>query len=215
MLRSILAGILLLAGAPTVDGANAILARSRNSMATYASYQWIILRDAEGANLDGWSAEFHRGKWHRIENRWVHVLANCVTGDAHIYEISTGRTRQFRDEQNATCGITGFGDIESVVRLPSVSVKPFGRLDFIRVTDKKRIRHYQVDARGALVRVDWFQRDGSRYPCLIQEPLEISSVLPSPDLFSVNSLARTVTPEKYRHAPGVISSTGPSGSSCI
>ena len=215
MLRGILAGIVLLAGASSDDVANAILERSRNSTATYASYQWFIARNADGGNSDGWFSEFHRGNLHRIENRWVRVLANCVTGDTHIYEISTGQTRQFQDENNAICGITGFGDIESVDRLPSVTIKPFGKLDFIRVTDKKRIRHYQVDLRGVLVRVDWFQRDGSPYPCIIQVPIEVRPALPARDIFSVKSLARTVTPEKFRHAPEIVSSIGPSGLSCI
>ena len=214
MFRGVFAAVILLSGVAVDDGAKAVLERTRSSTTTYASYEWMTVRDEEGANLDGWAAEFHRGDWHRIETQWRHALTNCRTGDAYIYEVSSGTLRQFDDKQNATCGVTSAGGIESVERLPSVSIKPYGRLDFIRVTDARRIRNYQVDSRGLLVRADWFQRDGSRFPCLIQEPVAILRVLPAQDIFSVKSIAKAVTPERYRQNPMPATAKGPSGKSC-
>ena len=214
MLRGALAAVLLLSGAATSNSGESALARSRNTTATYASYQWMIQRDGEGANGDGWAAEFHHGVWHRIENGFRHALANCRTGDAYVYELSTGESHHFQDKLNANCGITSAGGIESAVRLGGLSTKLFGRLDVFKVIDSERTRHYEVNNFGALIRVDWFPRDGSRYPCLIQQPVAIFSKLPFDDIFSVKSLISTVTPEEYRHRPSRVSNTGPSGKNC-
>ena len=214
MLRGALVAVVLLAGAGSGDGAQSVLECSRITADTYAAYDWMVERDQEGANRDAWTAEFHRGHWHRIENPWRRVITNCETGETYSYEISNGLIDQWTDKTNAVCGISDRTGIESVVRLPGLTDPVFGPLDVIRVTDARLTRTYQVNPHGALIRIDWAATDGSRYPCFIQHPVAYSAELPAEDIFSQASLSQTVTPENYREAPKSVPPNGPSGNQC-
>lgn len=210
----LLLAVVVLGGGAADDGARAVLARTKTTSATYASYGWMTSRDGSGSNEDSWASEFHSGDWHRIENRWRHVLANCRTHDLFEYEVATGELKRGKDADSSACGITLDGGIDSVVRLASVKSNLYGKLDAIRVTDERRVRRYQVDTRGILVRVDWRARDGSQFPCLDQEPIAILPTLPSKNIFTEKSLAKTVTPEAYQTRPSKMSETAPSGKRC-
>jgi hypothetical protein len=210
---SILAAAAILGCGASDDDTRAVLASTKTTAATYASYQWMIERGENGENEDGWAAEFNSGDWHRIENRFRHVLGNCRTHELFEFEVATGEVRHGKDTGSAVCGVALDGGIDAIARSPSIK-SAYGTLDTIRVTDKERVRHYQVDKRGILFRVDWFPRDGSRFPCLVQQPVAILPTLPAKNIFSEKTLATTVTPEKYRGRPQAVSDSGPSGKRC-
>ena len=214
MFSSIFAAMALLAGSAADDGAQSVLDRSRTTTETYAAYDWMVERDLEGANGDAWTAEYHRGHWHRVENPWRRVISNCETGETYSYEVSSGLIEQWTDRTNAVCGISDRTGIKSVVRLPGLTDPVFGPLDVISVSDARLTRVYQVNPKGALIRIDWAATDGSRYPCFIQHPVAYSAELPAEDIFSQASLSQTVTPENYREAPKSVPPNGPSGNQC-
>jgi len=112
------------------------------------------------------------------------------------------------------CGISTGGSIESVARLPSIAFSPFGPLDAIKVTDATRVRYYQVDKRGVIMRANWTARDGSAYPCVQTEPIARLTTLPPGDIFSKASLGSSVVAAQYRHPPPNFPAQALSGKRC-
>ena len=210
-MRFAIVAIALTCGA-TDDGARAVLSRTKNTNATYASYQWMVQRDENGGDHDGWAAEFHRGDWHRIENQWRRAVANCRTHKGFILEVATGEIQRL-DASNV-CGVDDTVPITSVVRLPSIPASGYGALDVIRVIDEHRVRSYQVDRRGALVWVNWSPRDGLLYPCLTQESAAILTTLRADDIFTRKSLAVAATPSRYQQRPMHFAVNGLPGIRC-
>lgn len=212
--KTALLSLVLLGGTVADSGSREVLERSRATTADFAEYEWMVERDEEGVSQDGWAAEYHRGHMHRIENPWRRVISNCETGETYSYEVSSGRVDQWTDKTNAICGISDRTGIESLVGFPSLTDAAFGPLDTIRISDARLTRTYQVNPQGALIRVDWFSTDGSRYPCFIQHPVAYSANLPAQDIFSVESLSKIVTPEQYQQVPKSVPPIGPSDKQC-
>lgn len=219
MLRRLLArllfgfGIGIVCGAAADDDPESVVTRTKTTTATYASYDWMIERDAEGAANDGWAAEFNAGDWHRVESASRRFLANCRTHVGYIYDVASDETVSDDTVWVGACGIYTGTQILSVDRLPGVTTKA-GAIDVIRITDRQRIRYYQVDARGVILRSNWTAANGSPAPCLQGEPIARLNTLPPGDIFSRASLARSVVAERYRKQPRTLPATGLSGKSC-
>ncbi|MES2097955.1 MAG: hypothetical protein V4459_14475 [Pseudomonadota bacterium] len=200
-------------GATGDDDPESVITRTKTTTATYASYDWMIERDEEGAANDGWAAEFNAGDWHRVENASRRVLANCRSHIGYIYDVASGETASDDTVWVGACGIYTGTQILSVDRLPGVTTKT-GMVDVIRITDRQRVRYYQVDARGVILRSNWTAANGSPAPCLQGEPIARLNALPPGEIFSRASLARSVVAERYRKPPKTLPPIGLSGKSC-
>lgn len=208
---ALLPATLLIAATP--DDPETVITRTKTTTVTYAAYDWMIERDAEGAANDGWAAELHAGDWHRGENAVMRTLANCRTHEGWVHNVASGETWADDTLWLGACGISTAAQILSVDRLPGATGKS-GALDVIKVTDRQRVRYYQVDARGVIWRNNWTAANGSPAPCLQAEPIARLSVLPPGDIFTRASLTRSVVAERYRTAPKELPATGLSGKSC-
>lgn len=200
-------------GAADGDG-RAVLDRTKSTTATYASYDWMVGRDDQGRGEDMWVAEFHSGEWYRGESSILRVVVNCRTHEGYSLNVPSGELRRDDTLYMGDCGISTSGSIESVARLPSVATSPFGRLDVIKVTDATRIRYYQVDKRGVIMRSNWTPRDGTAYPCIQAEPIARLTTLPPGGIFSKASLAASVVSSQYRHPPPAFPAKALSGKAC-
>jgi hypothetical protein len=185
---------------PADPRAQEVFDRTKAIRATYAIYDWNWRRGDDGRASLHWSAEFHRGSSHRMETPDLRAVAHCLTREATLFEIRSGSTHSHAWIANAICGIRSDRIIH---RLDWVGRKEsrFGPLDTIRVTDLLNERFYSVDPAGIIVATEYFSRDAGLKGCVQTEPMAIEKDLPAGDIFSVESLERSVVPEKYRSGP--------------
>ena len=196
------------------DDARAVLDRTKTTTATFASYDWMTARDDKGLGSDMWVAEFHSGDWYRGESAVLRVVVNCRTHEGYSFNVLSGDLRRDDTLYVGDCGISTDGSIESVERLPMATDSAFGRLDVIKVTDATRVRYYQVDKRGVIMRSNWTARDGSAYPCVQAEPIARLAKLPAGDIFTKASLATSAVAPAYRRPRSPFPSKALSGKSC-
>jgi len=171
-------------------------------------------RDDTGHGEEMWVAEFHSGDLYRGESAYLRVVINCRTHEGYSLNVQTGEVRRDDTLYVGDCGISTSGSIELVARLPSVADGPYGPLDVIKVIDATRVRYYQVDQRGVIMRANWTARDGSAYPCVQTEPVARLTTLPTGDIFSKASLGSSVVAAQYRRPPPNFPAAALSGKRC-
>ena len=196
------------------DDARAVLDRTKTTTATFASYDWMTGRDEKGLGSGMWVAEFHSGDWYRGESAVVRVIVNCRTHEGYSFNVASGELRRDDTLYAGDCGIATGGSIESVERLPTIAKSAFGTLDVIKVTDASRVRYYQVDKRGVIIRSNWTARDGSAYPCVQAEPIARLTTLPAGEIFTKASLATSVVAAQFRRPPSAFPAQALSGKPC-
>ena len=178
--------------------AQEVIERSRKTTATYSLYMWNkVDRPNEGPGEE-WSAEFHKGTLHRVETKDVRVVADCAAVMGTYIDVNTGETSTNAQAARVACGISAATPIRSAEWIARVKSR-FGPVDRIRVTDDKNIRTYDVTDDGALVGGMIADLDGTVR--LEGIAAGLLSTLPEEDMFSKESLQRSVVPDQYRHRP--------------
>jgi hypothetical protein len=180
--------------------AKAALDRTKRTRETYALYSWNWVK---GSGLDTgphWSAEFHRGRLHRVETPHVRVIADCAAGTGTMFEVDSGRTESNASNAGAACGINSNFPIRNLEWLGRKKTR-FGALDMLRVVDPADERIYAVDQAGVLVASEIFPRGKGTGSCLQQEPLAVEKALPAQDMFSAESLRTSFAAPRYQPTP--------------
>ena len=205
-----LAGLLLagcLAGsagasAPEPDGerARTIFDRTKTTTATYAAYQWYWVRTDDGSPHGGWGAEFHKGKLHRVELPWQRIVADCEAGTGTMFDVTQGTISRGPEHARSACGIDSNEPILGLKWLDRVD-GPFGEADRIAVHDARQERIYAVSDSGVLVAAEIFPAAPDARFCLQNEVMAVDLTLPEGDIFSEESLAGSIVPDRYRQAP--------------
>lgn len=180
--------------------AQEVFDRTKKVQATYAIYNWSWRRGYDGRISLHWSAEFHQGSKHRIENPDLRAVADCSTGEAAVLEPGGELIGNHAWMGDAICGIRSD---KLVRRMEWVGRKDsrFGPLDTIRLIGFQEERIYTVDSTGILVATETFPTVSGLKSCVQTEPLAIEAELPAADIFSVASLIQSAVPEKYRTGP--------------
>lgn len=213
-LTALLFGAVLLVGAQVEDSPEAVLMRTKTTQATYTAYEWNAARDEEGNPSGEWAAEFHSGDWHRLEVPRVRIVANCRTHEGYSYDVKSNTSRASDTAWLGACGIDTAGQIIAVDRMPSIQGKN-GRLDVIRIKGTPWLRYYAVDRNGVIVQSNRVAPNGSPAPCLQNRAVAILSSLPTKDMFSRASLARSFVPDRYRQPPKGPPPPGLAGTRCV
>jgi hypothetical protein len=181
--------------------ARSVYENSRDTRATYANYGWNWVRSTDPASSQsGWSAEFHKGGLHRVETPDMRVVADCETGIGTGFFVHESRTETGPQFALAACGINANPDIVELQWIDRVESR-FGPLDRIRLVDDSFDRTYAVNEAGVLVATEMFSNQPDSGECVQNEAIAIEDELPEEDIFSPQSLKRSVVPEKYRTAP--------------
>jgi len=210
-----LGAALLVGAAPQADDDSgwSIIQRTKQTKATYSSYQWAVMRGDEGETLDSWTAEFHSGDWHRMEIPQGRIVANCKTHEGWFYDVDTGRTEPSDEIWLTACGIDTSEPIIATDRLAPIAGKD-GPLDLVRIKTAVWIRYYAVDRNGVIVRMNRVAANGSPAPCVQNRAIAILNSVPSPDMFSRASLTMSFVPERYRQPPTGPTPPGLMGARC-
>ncbi len=178
--------------------ADQAIMRSRTTTATYALYAWNHVTPADENPREEWAAEFHKGTLHRVETPRTRLVADCAAVMGTYFDVETGETGTNAQVARVACGISAARPIRSAEWIARVSSR-FGPIDRIRVTDDKVIRTYDVADNGALVSGTISDLDGTLR--LDNFALDLVSTLPSEDIFSKESLQRSVVPDQYKQRP--------------
>lgn len=208
------AALLIGADKDADQSARALLERTKTTTATYASYGWLYQRDDEGNRTDTWALELHRGELYRGEGIKVRTLVNCRTHVGWLYDIASDTLTRNDEIWVGACGIFSGGQIIAVDLLAPINDRRFGRLDVLRVTDRRNLRYYAIDRRGVIIRSAWAAANGSPAPCIQQEPIAILQKLPADTLFMPEALKHSLVPERYRAAPKAVPPLALSGRRC-
>jgi hypothetical protein len=183
---------------PADERALAVLERTKTTRATYALYGWNWIQDRDGSLREGWSAEFNSGTRHRVETPEVRVVADCDTQTGTALNVTTGERFSGRQVAQAACGISTARPIFEVTWL-GAGPSRFGPVDRLHIADEADERFYVVDPDGILVGAEIY---GVTEPwCLRMEALAVERRLPEGDIFSEQSLDRSVVPRRYTFTP--------------
>jgi hypothetical protein len=183
--------------APKLDSrAQAMVERSQKTSATYSLMAWNDVPEG-GEIQDGWSAEFHRGRLHRVETPRDRIIADCDTMTGTWYSLKTGERITGSQVAKAACGINTNYPFRSTEWLGRTKT-PYGEADRVRLTDDHSIRVYEVLDNGALATSLFEYPDGK--PMVDNRATEVLSSAPD-DIFTEASLDRGVAAEIFQPLP--------------
>ena len=200
--RLLFTGFLMIAGAASaeqsspVDGkAEEVIARSRNSTATYTIYWRVSYSNAGGKPDYAWSATFRKGSLVRLEDVQSRVVADCAAGTGTLFDlgVSHDNYRVGKKVAQASCGIDSDRRVRSARWLGEKDGK-FGRVDEVEIVDEDGTFIYQVGAEGELLGINFRSRGFKEITAA--EPMKFERTVPSGDIFSRLSLANSKVPKQ-------------------
>jgi hypothetical protein len=169
----------------------AVIERSRNPTTDYTAFHVDrVVGDNESSSST--SAEYHRGRLHRIETPGLRMLVNCETGATITYEIRAGRFGR----PSRLSGLCGIPDVEPVISSRPLPAETggFGRVDVVELTGPDFIRRYAVTRDGILTSSTFTQRRADVRPRVEIVRARIRRGSPDPAMFEEASLARAFAP---------------------
>jgi len=177
----------------------AVVVRSKTTQATYAAYTWNRIHMSKGP-IEEWSAEFHSGHLHRVENPRDRVIADCAAGTGKAYSVETKTIVTGPEIAKSACGVSTtkrFVDAQSL----GTSKTAFGPADHIQVTDLDNVRAYEITSDGAIVSAILKPNRMNASDLYVARAVEVDHVLPDPNMFDEASLARSYVPDRFKVAP--------------
>lgn len=178
------------------DDARALIARTRETQATYSIVASVTLYLPDGSIVREWSAEFHDRNQHRVETPRDRIVADCaeMTG-AHL-NLITMKTSQNAAIARAACGVQANSKILST-RITGSRQSRFGRVDHLVVTDQENVRTYDIASDGAILGATITGKDGKKR--LVMRATYYTAKTPI-DIFSPSSLGRSAVPAHLRQS---------------
>ena len=175
--------------------AYALINRTHTTQATYSLVSSNELHPDSGT-VNEFSAEFNRGDWHRVETPRDRIVANCRTGWSAHLNIATGEISHSDGLADAACGIYT-GDLIRTAEVTGSRASQFGRLQQLRIVTYGATRTYEVASNGAIVSETISDLNDKLR--LKMQAVSLSDKLPSDDIFSEGSLAKSAVPEATRN----------------
>lgn len=174
--------------------AEEVIARTRASQSTYTIYWRVRSAGKASEPYYAWGATLRRGSLLRVEDTRWRVIADCAAGTGTSYYHSIGRNDYTVGRKVAAqyCGIDADRKTRSTQWLRQ-KVSNFGLVDEVRVVDEDGTFDYLVTAAGEVVGVTAIYRGST--DAVVVEPMSFEHTLPTGDLFSRMSLARSVVPK--------------------
>lgn len=176
---------------PVPPEVRAVIDRSRNPTTDYTSFHVDrVVGDNESSTST--TAEYHRGRLHRIESPALRMLMNCETGATVTYEV---RAERF-GRPSRLSGLCGIPDVEPVIssRVLPAETGRFGRVDVVELTGRDFVRRYAVTQDGILTSSNFTQRRAAVRPRVEIVRARIRRGPPDPAMFNEASLTRAFAP---------------------
>ncbi|WP_068091335.1 hypothetical protein [Novosphingobium rosa] len=177
-----------------------IVSRTHTTQATYAVYYWNRLTPQRGEASEEWSAEFNRGNWHRVETPRDRMIADCKAMRGIDLSLETGQIVSGPAVAKAACGINANRPVRQSEYLGRIDGH-LGAFDRVRLTDASDIRTYDVSGDGVILGVTYANVDQPGSVTLTMTSTGLDHALPDSDMFSPESLGRSVVPDRFKAAP--------------
>ena len=140
------------------------------------------------------AAEFNRGDLHRVETPRDRIVTNCRTGwNAHL-NVATGTITHDDATSAMACGVyTGDGVVDA--EITGTKNSQFGLFQELKIrTIAGLTRIYGIAPNGAIVSEQILDPAGK--PRLLMTAMTLSDRLPSTEIFSEASLAKSAVPDE-------------------
>ena len=170
-----------------------LIERTQTTQAPYALVSSNEIR-RDDATIHEFAAEFNQGDLHRVETPRDRIVANCRTGwNAHL-NVATGAITHDDSASGMACGVyTGDGVVSA--EITGTKNSQFGLLQQLKIkTVGGLTRMYDIAANGAIVSEEIVDPAGR--PRLVMTAISLSNRLPSTDLFSEASLAKSAVADE-------------------
>jgi hypothetical protein len=177
-----------------------IISLTRETKGTYALYVWNKVTPKDAEPFEEWSAEFHSGDLHRVELPRIRIVADCAAMIGTKLDVETGERFTDTSVAKAACGINANPEMLSARKL-GVKSTPFGKATTVQIVDSRERREYDVSEDGVLLRTIILDNDKGRHRWVVAEATHVSRTLPEGDIFSDQSLDRSVVAAEFREQP--------------
>jgi hypothetical protein len=170
-----------------------LIERTQTTQAPYALVSRNEIR-RDDATIYEFGAEFNQGDLHRVETPRDRIVTNCRTGwNAHL-NVATGAITHDDSVSGMACGVyTGDGIVNA--EITGTRSSRFGLLQELKINTVGGLtRMYGIAANGAIVSEEIVDPAGR--PRLLMTAMSLSNRLPSTDLFSEASLAKSAVPNE-------------------
>jgi hypothetical protein len=177
-----------------------LIEKTRTTQSTYSLYTWNNLTPPDGRVLEEWSAEFHSGKYHRVETPRDRVVADCEAMTGTHLNLATSKFEEGENIAKAACGVNANQKILAARRIQPIETK-FGAGEGIEIIDPRQVRTYYVSKEGVLLAATISGKEKDRPLWLKNRVIQLENTLPAQDIFSFESLSRSVVPERWKQPP--------------
>jgi hypothetical protein len=178
-------------------GVRAVIAKTRDTHATYSLFSWNVITPPDAPPYEEWSAEFNAGFLHRVETPRIRVIANCKLRSGMLLEVETGRTTEGPEVAATACGIDNSQPFIEA-SLVGESKGKWGTVTNLRIRTADMFRTYAIEPRGIIVAETISDPDGQLR--LTMKAREIRNWVPR-DIFTVGSLQQSFVGNDFRSAP--------------
>lgn len=166
---------------------------TKTTTATYSLYLWNRISEPGEPIREEWSAEFHKGDFHRVETPRHRIIANCAARTGTYIALDTGRKVEGVVVAAAACGINSNANIQKLSLLGDFKTA-FGNAKRIQIIDDQHIREYDISPQGALLRTTYAENRPKGQLLIVAEAKRYELTVPDNDMFSVESLERSYLP---------------------
>jgi hypothetical protein len=178
-----------------------IILRTRETQGTYAVYMWNEVTPKDKTPFAEWSAEFHSGNLHRVENPNIRMIADCKAMTGTFLEIQTQKRIEGAQVARMACGINSNPKILSARKI-GFEKSDFGDVTEIEIIDTSERRTYKVTFDGILVGSTIGEVAKGGHVWVVNRAFYVSRIITESDIFSENSLNRSFVSQKFRVPSG-------------
>ncbi len=174
-----------------------LISRTRETQDTYSVYAWNEVTPKGKAPFAEWSAEFHSGHLHRVENPKIRMIADCKAKTGIFTNVATGERFSDPSVAKMACGIQANAEILSARKLEPKETA-FGEATVIEIVDAVERRTYDLSDDGILLGQTIAEKGKGGHRWVINYATHVSRKLPEDDIFSERSLDRSVVATQFR-----------------
>lgn len=178
----------------------ALISRTRETQDTYAVYMWNDVTPKGKVPFAEWSAEFHSGNLHRVENPTIRMVADCKAKTGVFTNIETGERFSGPSVARMACGIQANAEILSARKL-GIKNTAFGEAIVIEIVDESERRTYDILEGGILLGQTISEKGDGGHRWVFNQATHVSRKLPDGDIFLEESLGRSVVSGEFRKRP--------------
>jgi hypothetical protein len=168
---------------------------------------WNEVTPKDEKPFEEWSAEFHSGDLHRVEIPKIRIVADCAAMNGTQLNVETGERFTDSSVAKTACGINANPEIVSARKLGKETTA-FGKAVAIEIVDARERREYYVSEDGILLRTVISDTGNGGHRWVVSQATHVSGTLPEGDIFSEQSLDRSIVAAEFREPPSSKSEGG-------